>query len=247
MSDLPEPPALREGETLHWFLRGSRHIVSVPAAALASGYVGFGALAHDFGWPLWATALSTAVMFAIPAQVVLVGTLHAGAGLAAAALVVTLSAVRLLPMVVALMPTIRGDLTRRRTMVLAAHFVAVTAWVEALRLAPSLPRPARMPFFLGLGSGLLGISIAATSAGYLLSGALPLSLAIGLFAITPLYFLMSLHRGARDLGEAAALGFGFCLSPLITTVLPGWELIGAGLIGGTAAYAVWHVRARSKA
>src|SRR5688572_10572063 len=92
-----------------WYFRGLRRVISVPALALAGGDVGFGALVHDFGWPLWLATISVVLVFANPAQVVLAGALASGAGLAAASFAVTLTAVRLLPMVVGVLPLLRWD------------------------------------------------------------------------------------------------------------------------------------------
>ena len=55
-------------------------------------YIGFGALAHDYGFPVgWAT-LSTALMWAGPAQVIVVTALGSGAAIFEVALAVGLSA-----------------------------------------------------------------------------------------------------------------------------------------------------------
>src|SRR5664279_5781698 len=75
---------------------------------LAGTYIGMGALAHDFGFPSWWLALSSILVWAAPAQVILISALGAGASLFEAALAVTLSAIRLFPMVVALLPLLRG-------------------------------------------------------------------------------------------------------------------------------------------
>jgi predicted branched-subunit amino acid permease len=228
-----------------WYLRGLRRVISVPAAALAGGYVGFGALVHDFGWPLWLAMLSVPVIFANPAQVVLAGALAAGAGIAAACFAVTLSAVRLLPMVVGVLPLLRWDRGSRAGLVLAAHVTAITTWVEMLRLLPAVPRPVRLSFYVGLGTGLIAAGTIATGIGFLLAASLPPVLGIGLLAITPLYFLLSLERGARSPGERISVLFGLAIAPLAFAVAPGFELLIAGLLGGTLAFAADRLRRRA--
>jgi predicted branched-subunit amino acid permease len=230
-----------------WFLRGLRRVISVPAAALAGGYVGFGALVHDFGWPLWLSLLSCVIMFASPAQVVLAGALAAGSSIAAASFAVSLTGVRLLPMVVAVLPVLRFDRGPRWLELLAAHVTAITTWVEMLHRLPAIPRPARLPYFLGLGLGLICASSGATAIGFLLAAYLPPVLGIGLLAISPIYFLLSLDRGARSLGEKIALGLGLVLSPLLFRVAPGFELLIAGLAGGTLAFFAERIAARRRA
>ena len=105
---------------------------------LAGTYIGIGALAHDFGFCAWWLALSTVLVWAAPAQVILISALGGGAPLLEVALAVTLSAIRLFPMVVALLPLLRGERTRLRDLLLPAHFTSVSMWVESLRLLPAV-------------------------------------------------------------------------------------------------------------
>ncbi len=73
---------------------------------LVGNYVGLGALAHEVGFSFWWMALSTMLIWAAPAQVILVSTLNT-ASLFEVALAVTLSSVRFLPMVAAILPMMR--------------------------------------------------------------------------------------------------------------------------------------------
>ncbi len=203
---------------------------------LWGSFVGFGAMTHDFGWPLWIAAFSTALIWAAPGQLVLAGALASGAGLASAAFAVSISGVRLLPMVVGIMPVLRSDRTGFWTRMLAAHFVAVTAWFEGLRLASALPRSERMPFFFGLAAALVFGSVVTTAVGHAAAGLLPRALAVGLLGLTPMYFLMSLERGADGFAEKLAIGLGLVIGPLVGLLTQEFDLIATGLIGGTAAF-----------
>lgn len=88
------------------------------------------------------------------------------------------------------------------------------------------------------------VSTAATLAGYYLAGALPLPLAIGLVSVTPIYFMVSLVAGARLVADWAAIGLGFLLLPLATVALGrDFDVLGAGLAGGTAAYLIQRKKA----
>ena len=53
--------------------------LSVMAYVLIGTYIGLAALAHDFGFSLWWLAASTVLVWAGPAQVILVSALGAGA------------------------------------------------------------------------------------------------------------------------------------------------------------------------
>ena len=74
--------------------------LSVMAYVLIGTYIGLAALAHDFGFSLWWLAASTVLVWAGPAQVILVTGLGPGAALLETAIAVGLSSVRFLPIVV---------------------------------------------------------------------------------------------------------------------------------------------------
>src|SRR6187549_3237895 len=186
-SDPDSPSALSS------FMRGFAAAWRSPFAYVLFGtFVGIGALGHDFGFsPLW-MVLSTALIWAAPAQVILISALGTGAGAIEAAIAVALSGVRLLPMVVALLPMLRTEGTRTRDLLLPAHFTAISMWVEALRLLPSLPREQRIAFRNGLSVGLALSAVLATAAGFYLAGSLPPLYAAALLFLTPLSFTVSL-------------------------------------------------------
>ena len=96
----PENPV----EYLRWYFRGCLRIVSIPAFILASSFVGFAALAMQAGITLPQAVFMTGIVWALPGKVVLIGAIIAGNGLPTAAFAVSLSSVRLAPMVVAQVP-----------------------------------------------------------------------------------------------------------------------------------------------
>ncbi|MPZ56716.1 MAG: branched-chain amino acid ABC transporter permease [Rhizobiales bacterium] len=210
---------------------------SVFALVLAGSYVGIGALAHEFGFSVGWMVASTLLVWAAPAQVILVSTLGAGAALIEVALAITLSAVRLLPMVMALLPLLRTERTRQRELILPAHFTAISMWVESLRLLPQVPRENRIAWCNGIGAGFMGVACAASAAGYYLAGGLPLPLAAMLLFLTPMSFLVSVVRNSRLVVDRLAFGLGFVVGPLLTWGKVDLALMWTGLIGGSAAYA----------
>src|SRR5437764_6283809 len=72
---------------------------SVFVYVLIGTYVGIGALAHEFGFSFSWLLLSTTLVWAAPAQVILITAVGTGASLVEVAIAVSLSAVRFLPMV----------------------------------------------------------------------------------------------------------------------------------------------------
>lgn len=223
-------------------------LTSVLAAALFANFIGLGALAHDAGFSLGWTLASTAFVWAAPAQIVLISSLHAGASLAEAAIAVTLSAVRLLPMVIGLLPMMRMPKTRTRDLLLPAHFTAVTFWVESFRLLVSVPRERRIMFANGLGVGFVSISLIATALGFVLAGKLPPLFAAGVLALTPLVFLLSTFHNGVTFVDRGGLLLGLIFFPLISTYLnTGVDILVSGLAAGTVTYVLHRLRRRRRA
>ena len=172
-------------------------VTSVFFLVISGTYVGVGALAHGYGFAPWWLALSTVLVWAAPAQVILISALGGGAPLIEAAIAVTLSAIRLLPMVVALLPLLRGKGTWLRDLVLPTHFTAISMWVESLRLLPAIAHERRVPFCNGLAAGYMFAATGSGFIGYYLAAELPPLLAGALLFLTPMSFLMSTARNAR--------------------------------------------------
>jgi predicted branched-subunit amino acid permease len=235
-SAMPEPlrqfespfAAYRAGFVAAW--------TSVFAYVIFGTYVGIGALAYDFGFSLPWLALSTLLVWAGPAQVILVSALGGGAALIEVAIAVGLSGVRLLPMVVALLPVLRAPKTRARDLILPAHFTAVSMWVESMRLAPGLAPEWRVIFCNGLGTGLIVSASIAGVFGYYLAARLPVLMTAALLFLTPISFLISVARNSRDLADKLALALGLIIGPALAYSNVDLDILWAGVGGGTLAY-----------
>lgn len=228
------------------FVLGVRSALSsILALVLFGTFIGVGAFAHDTGFTLgWAVA-STMLVWAGPAQIILISTSHAGATLLESALAVTISAIRLLPMVVAVLPMMRTPQTKMRQLALPAHLTAVTVWVESFRLLPHVPRERRIVFVNGLGLALVCLSCIAVTIGYLLAANLPPLLSAGVLALTPMTFLLSTARNAQRLVDKLALALGLALFPLVQLLHTGVDIMISGLTAGTVAYGVHRWRKRA--
>jgi predicted branched-subunit amino acid permease len=209
---------------------------------LFATYLGIGALAHDTHFSLGWTLASTTFVWAGPAQIILISTLGSGATVLQAAIAVTLSAIRLFPMVVSVLPLVRSPETKRRQLVLVAHFIAVTLWVECVRLLPRVPRRHRIAFTQGLGFGLLSVCLVATALGYGLAANLPQLFGAAILLLTPLAFLLSTARNCRQLADVVALVVGLALFPLVSILHTGVDILISGMSAGTIAYAVHRWR-----
>ncbi len=225
------------------FLEGLRAAsASVFMIVVVGSYISIGALAHDLGFPVLWVVLSTILIWAAPAHVILITSLCAGTAPLEAAVAVGLSGMRLLPMVVALLPVLRAARTRASALILPAHFTAVSVWIESLRLTPALPIENRVAFANGLATGLVGSAVAATLVGYHLAGVLPETLVAAMLFLTPMSFLTSAVRNARLLSDKVAYMIGVVAAPLLAYEQVGLDLLWTGLVGGTAAYGLHRLR-----
>jgi len=244
------PPSAAPSATLPYgsgFLGGARAgATSIFALVLLASYLSIGALAHDFGFPLAWAVLTTVLIWAAPAQVILISALGAGAAPLEVALAIGLSSMRLLPMVVALLPIVKTPATRTRDVVVPAHLTAISMWIEALRLLPKVPRGERIAFANGLGLCFLAVAAAATALGYHLAQGLPTLMVAALLFVSPMSFLLSAIRNARVSADRVALLVGLVLAPLLAWGGVGLDLMWTGLIGGLAAYAVQRLRGAAR-
>jgi predicted branched-subunit amino acid permease len=224
------------------FAQGLKAAFSVPAAVLFATALGFGALARDGGFTLGHTAFMSLTMFALPNQVVLVDQLARGEGVAVAALAVALAAMRLFPMTATIVPLFRGTRRRRWLELFAAHFVAITTWIEAIRRLPGMPVDMRLPYQLGLGLAISAVMLLGALAGYALAGSVPAAIAAALLFLTPLYFLLSLIATSRSRMDLVAIAAGCALAPVFFVLAPGIDLLATGIAGGTVAFLLGRAR-----
>jgi predicted branched-subunit amino acid permease len=215
-------------------MRGVRDALGVPLLVLMATFAGFVGLARDAGIGLGHTLYMVAFIWALPAQVVLVAQISAGASLLAATVAVTLSSVRLMPMVVALLPELRTPQTRRRSLYLVAGYIAVTSWVIGMTRAREIPRRSRIAWFAGVETTLVAANLGVATAVHLLAAGLP-PLVSGLLAfLMPTYFLASLWTTARENASRLALAAGLTVGPAVHWWSAEFDLIAAGLAGGVA-------------
>lgn len=235
----------------HWlrpWARGFRDAAMLPAWVVGLSLMGVGTLARDVGYPVEAAVLSTILVWAGPSQVLFFASIAAGAAWSAIALAIGFASLRFLPMTVALLPLLRRPGQSVAQQMLIAHFVAVTAWVEALRRLPNIPPEQRVPYFLGFANALIVVSSFTTFAGFQLAGVVPTPVAAGLLCLTPIFFLSSMAAGIRGLGDMVAIGLGLALAPVAGwAVGGGFDLIASGVVGGTIAFLIQRWRKARKA
>jgi hypothetical protein len=136
------------------------------------------------------------------------------------------------------LPLMRSPETKKRQLILVAHFTAVTLWVECYRFLPHVPRERRIAFVHGLGSGLVLIGLVATTIGYELAANLTQTYASAILLLTPLAFLFSTARNSREFADVLALGLGLAFYPLASLLGSGFDILIRGVAAGTIAFLV---------
>ncbi|MDK1388115.1 AzlC family ABC transporter permease [Sinorhizobium sp. 8-89] len=225
-----------ERSSLAWFLTGARGIFSLPAMILMLSFVGFCSLTVQAGVPPEQVVFMTGIVWALPAKVILVSSVLSGASLATTFLAVTLSSVRLMPMVAALVPELRTAKTPTWLLLVLSHFIAITAWVFAMERVQQVPRPHRVTFFAGFGIALVAANMMLVAVVYRLVTDFPPIVAGCLFFLTPVYFLASIWNSARHRVVYLALAAGLVAGPLFYWLLPEFDILLAGVGGGTLAW-----------
>ncbi|MCZ8374601.1 MAG: AzlC family ABC transporter permease [Beijerinckiaceae bacterium] len=236
-------------------LAGLKAAAGLPSFMLMASLIGVGGLCRDVGYPMGAAVASTILVWAGPAQMVLFGSIAAGVALPLIAVAICVSSIRFVPMCMSILPLMRepavpardGQPARKGTptwlMLILAHFVAVTAWVEGMRRLPAMPKPERIPYFLAFASTVMLAAAFSTGAGYYLIAKLPPALAAGLLFTSPIYFTVALAAGARQSVDWLALVLGFGAAPLVALVVPaGFDLMVGGIGMGTLAYAIHRLQ-----
>jgi predicted branched-subunit amino acid permease len=225
------------------FIKAFRDPPLAPATVLCLSFVGFGVLCEGAHIGLAPSLYTTVFIFALPAQVVLVDQIARDIPLWTTALAVAFTGVRLLPMTVALIPYLRAGRRPGWIDYFAAHFIAVTMWIESMRRIPFLPRRMRLPYYFGLAVILVGVSLAGTVAGYAVADRLPRTVAASLVFLTPAYFFLGLLGSCRRAPDYAPVLLGLCLEPLAARIAPSFDLLLTGLVAGTASFFIFR-RAR---
>jgi predicted branched-subunit amino acid permease len=221
-----------------WFFTGMKGITSLPALILMTSFVGFSAFALESGITRGEAMFMTFGVWALPAQMILVGMMSAGAPLAACFIAVTLSSIRMMPMVASIVPDMRTRKTPTWLLLFASHFIAITAWVFAIRTLRDVPREHRAIYFLGFGLTLTTVNTIIVAVCYGLVARFPPLVAGTLFMLTPVYFIASIWATAQHTVVKLAFVVGIVGGPVMALIAPEFDVLYAGIGGGTLAYLV---------
>jgi predicted branched-subunit amino acid permease len=229
-------------------LSGMRDASGLASITIAFSLIGIGGLVRDIGYPMMAGPLSSMLMWAGPAQVLLFGSLAAGTALPLIAIAILFSSLRFFPMTMSIMPLINEPKRPIWQLLLAAHLIAITNWAEGMRRLPEMPARERYPYFFGFWTTVLASGTVATAVGYYLVAAMPPVLAAALLFTTPMFFTVNLTAAARRALDWLPILFSVALIAIAPfTFGTDYDLMIAGLAGGTAAWAIQRKAWRSAA
>lgn len=218
--------------------RGIRRGLGMPGWVLFASFLGFGAFveAADLGFD---HALAMVILvWALPSKVILVTSISEGVGLVATFGAVALSAVRMMPMTVALIPELRVPDAPRWPDFIAAQFVAITVWIAMIRDLPDIPVADRRRYFLAIGITCMVMGLIGTVIGYAMAGRVPSLVTAALLFMTPIYFALSMAGAARERLDLMAVAAGLILGPVFIHLTPQLDLLWTGLVGGTVVYLI---------
>jgi predicted branched-subunit amino acid permease len=231
---------------LSWFLTGMRGVLSLPAIILMTSYVGFSAFALEAGLTRSEAVVMTLGVWALPSQMILVGSMLGGANIAASFLAVTLSAIRMMPMVASIVPEMRTSKTPVWLLLFLSHFIAITSWVFASTHLKEVPKAHRVSYFAGFAMTLTLSNTAIVGISYGIVSQFPPVVAGALFMLTPVYFISSIWASARQPVVKLAFVIGIVSGPLLALVVPQIDVLVAGIGGGTIAYLADRYRRRKQ-
>lgn len=222
--------------TINLFTKALREGAAGAALALASSFFALGALFGESGLTLMQSAAFSVFTFALPGQLVAAQLFAGGAGALAVLAAVLFVNARLAPMTVSLLPLLRPARGRSALDFVIAHWIAVTSWVFFMGTYREVREADRLRWFVVAGMFFWLAGIVATIGGYLAGALLPRSLLLGLLFLNPAYFLYMMLRSLAKKSDAFAMLAGMVLLPPIHYVLPEWDILAAGVIGGTIVF-----------
>ena len=227
-------------------IAGAKSAFAPPGIILMITFFAFGAMVRALEFPLAVGIGLTITTFAIPSQIVLLDEISRGTAIITTMIAVTLTAVRLFPMTMSLLPILRAPSTLRWQQYALSHFVAVSVWVQSMISLPNLKREDRIPFYITHCLTIMSLTVATTIAGFYIAQSLPPLYLAAALIITPLYFFLSLFRTAARKAEKYACLFGTVLAIPMMIHIPDYALILAGVIGGSMAYCLDRLISNSR-
>ncbi len=112
-----------------------------------------------------------------------------------------------------------------------------------MRALPSIERPSRISWFLGFGMTSWVVAGTAALSGFHIAGMLGPEARAALLFVNPLYYALLLSADLDKPAPRRAVLCGAAAATLAFVLPSAMALLGAGLLGGTAAFLMGRRRA----
>ena len=227
-------------------LRGALDALALPALALGSTMMGFGAIAREAGFDFWMTTLTTLSVWGMPGQVAFVSLYATGSSMFLMVVAVALANMRMMLMVIsgADMLHLKQHNLPFYKRVIIMHFMAITNWAQLTYKQSTYEPDQLLVYYKGFTSVVFVCGLTGTMTGFFLDDLLPPHILRLVIYITPLYILLLLVNARQTINRLAGF-FGAALSPFIYMIVGDWAILIAGCVGGTAALLVQQARKTS--
>ena len=154
---------------------GAVDALTLPALALGSTMLGFGAIAREAGFDFWMTTLTTLSVWGMPGQIAFVSLYAAGSSMFLMVVAVALANMRMMLMVIS-----GADILRLKEAslplwkrVLMMHLLAITSWAlisyKQKEYAPAILRI----YYMAFSMTIFVFGMVGTSIGYFLNDLMP--------------------------------------------------------------------------
>ena len=224
-------------------IAGVLDAANVPGIALGSTMMGFAAIARESGFDFWMTFLTSFTVWGMPGQVAFVSLYATGASLFLMFVAVALANMRMMLMVISGADILRLKETNlplwKRALMM--HLLAITSWAQiSYKQKDYSPEILRI-YYMAFSVTIFVFGMAGTSIGYFLNDVMPPEILRLVIFVTPIYILLLLMNAQQSVNRMAA-AFGGAICPFLYLAAGDWAILISGLIGGSAAIALFQLR-----
>ena len=215
-----------------------RHLL-VPACALGTSLISYGALLSASGFEFSFAVMTTVLIYALPGQLVFIEVLLSGAGASPVPVLVAVAASssRLSILTALASPWFSAVSGWRWWRYYIAHLTAVTSWMTLAARVDAVPPAARIRYFLIVGTGLWLISCSCTALGYMLADFLSPAMLASFLIFNPCYFvILTVAASLKESRVAAPVCAGALFALLFQDFSADLVLPLAGLVGGSVSF-----------
>lgn len=242
MAETSPLPSSSKTSSKLWLI-GIRDAVNVPGFALMSTMVGFASIAREAGFDIWMAMVTTATVFGLPGQVAFASLFAGGASLLIIFVAVSLANMRMMLMVISgsdILNLSAHNLPFWKRLLLM-HFLAITSWAQIGYKSQQYPPPLLLNYYIGFSFTIFTFAMIGTLTGFYMADWIPPDILRLVIFVTPLYILLLVMNARHTINRLAAV-IGGTICPLIYPLAADWSILIAGVIGGSLAMLIFHIR-----